>query len=290
MNDRVTYRSFATELRNRYLTWLWALGFWLVGTVVMAVIEVKSIQRHSSSTAAIGFLFIPFYAVPAGLITALWGISIRNVWHSLRGLRQMAQWLIIGSWGLAFILPTAITREVVQGLRLKTAVDEVHRMKDEQLDVAFDHSPWKRNKYLLGAIAQNANASTDLLDRIASIPDSALYEKMWSHWDLMGVNSRGLAVMRLVIDHRNVSATTLEKLASSPYANEYVLSDLLSNQKTPLEVLKKHADTRELVMKWSLARNPNTPIEVLERLAKDLDRYTADGARYTLQELKANRK
>ncbi len=248
----------------------------------MGVLEYQSLRRHLSSTAAIGILFIPITIAPYVAAAAVWGLSAWAVLQSKRGLFRGSTVLLALAWTVTIVLPAAIPYELVRGYRLQCAVRDALEMKSRDLEAAFEHHSLNRNRFFLGTIAQNAGASPDLLDRIASIPDAALFRKMWSRWDVMGENRRGIAVMRLVILNPNVRSDTLEKLASSPHANESVLSNLLSNHKTPVHVLVRYKDTTCLVMKWGLAENPNTPVEVLERLAKDRDRHTADRARRTL--------
>jgi len=91
--------------------------------------------------------------------------------------RPEAPWAL---WtGLAGGLAAAVIGwETWRGLELERAVQEVSRMDGRQLDEAFERSPLNRDKYFLGAIAQNAAAGTALLDRIAALPGDEYYEAM----------------------------------------------------------------------------------------------------------------
>jgi len=51
-------------------------------------------------------------------------------------------------------------------------------MDGRRLDEAFERSLLNRDKYFLGAIAQNTAASASLLDRIAALPGDEYYEAM----------------------------------------------------------------------------------------------------------------
>ena len=85
-------------------------------------------------------------------------------------------------------------------------------MSGPELEREFDESHFRRNKYFLGALAENPAAGPALLVRIASLEDPALFEPMWSPWDVMGKNRKGIAVMRLVASHRNTPPAIREAL------------------------------------------------------------------------------
>src|SRR5690606_24098938 len=119
-----------------------------------------------------------------------------------------------------------------------SAVRATRAMTAAQLDEVFARSKWNRDRFFLGALAQHPAAGGELLDRIAALPDPALYESMGSLWDVMGENRKGIAVMRLVAHHPNARGDTLARLADG-----------------------SHADS----LRHELARNPNTPPAVLRR-------------------------
>jgi len=88
--------------------------------------------------------------------------------------------------------------------------------------------------------------------------------------------------MRLVANHPNVEERTLIELAKSP--NDYVLGSVAGNSKTPVEILRhffNRAD-RDYLIDWGLARNPNTPVDILLELAKSSNEYTRRPAGNTL--------
>ena len=76
-------------------------------------------------------------------------------------------------------------------------------MNGAQLERALEESPFSRDKYFLGALAQHPAASSALLNRIASLEDPALSERMWSLWNVMGENRAGASVKDLVARHPN---------------------------------------------------------------------------------------
>ena len=251
----------------------WALAAGIAGGLAAAGLAVKGIFASASSTAAIGFIFVPLIAAAAAVPAAVWGLALGCVWLHLRGARRYFPALLAMAWLIALAVPAAIGREVWRGLELQAAVREVQPMDAAQLDAAFERSRWNRDRFFLGAIAGNPAAGAGLLERIAQLPDPALYERMGSLWDVMGENRKGLAVMRLVASHPNVEPATLERLAAAPDA-DHVLHDVLRNPKTPISVLQRHFHSASYLVEWGLALNPNTPPPVMERLSRSVNLYT----------------
>lgn len=250
----------------------WALWAGVAGAIAAAAVSVHGIFSSASSTAAIGFIFVPFIAIAAGVIAGVWGLALGTVVAHLRGLRQVLRPVLIVAFVAAAALPAAIGWETWHGLALARAVHETRAMDRARLEAAFDASPWKRNKFFLGALAQHPAADAALLDRIAQLPDPELHEAMGSMWDVMGDNRKGLAVMRLVAAHPQASPATLRRLAGS--ANEYVISDVMRNPNTPADAMRPHLNSTHYLVEWGLAQNPNTPVAVLERLSRSDDRYS----------------
>lgn len=90
---------------------------------------------------------------------------------------------------------------------------------------------------------------------------------MWSLWNVMGENRKGLAVMRLVARHPNASGATLARLGAHPQSQE-LITEILANPNTPQHVLAKHYDDTHYRAEWGLAMNPKTPPAVMDRLAR----------------------
>jgi len=127
-----------------------------------------------------------------------------------------------------------------------------------QLGRAFEDSPFKRDRYYLGALAQHPEARAAVLEAITALRDPELYEPMGSLWDVMGENRKGLAVMRLVARHPNTDPATLAKLAAGPNAHS-VVHEFAANPRTPMPVLERWFDSTDYLIEWGLALNPQTP-------------------------------
>jgi hypothetical protein len=250
----------------------WAMWAGIAGGLAAAVLSVKGILGSGSSTAALGFLVVPYIVIAAMLPSAVWGLAAGCVWLSLRGARRYAPAMLIAAWVLALAGPTAIGWEVWRGFALERAVAEVRALDARSLDDAFERSPWNRDRFYLAALALRPDASPALLDRIAALDEPALFERMGSLWDVMGENRKGIAVMRLVANHANVRGETLARLAGGAHADK-LRHELARNPNTPMDLLRRWFDSTDYLVEWGLALNPNTPPAVMERLAGSTNLY-----------------
>ena len=250
-----------------------ALIIGIVGGLASAVISVKAIFASSSSTAGIGFVFVPFIMAAAMVFSGVWGIALGCVWHALRGTHNYYRPVLLLAWAMTLGVPAFCAWQVQQGLALEHAVAEASSMNASQLERALAQSPWRDNRFYLGAVVQNKAAGEAMLDRIAALPDPELYEPLGSLWDVKSENRKGLAVMRLIAYNPDVGAATLQRLAEGPHGDK-VLHDVLRNPKTPFKLLQRHFDSTDYLVEWALALNPVTPPAVLERLSHSNNRYT----------------
>jgi hypothetical protein len=193
----------------------WAFWAGIAGLIAAGALQVKAIFASSSSTAALGFIFVPLIAALAAAAAGIWGLALGHVVERTRGAVGGPAVLLAAALVVAAAVPAAVGYEVWRGLRLERAVAEALEMNGGQLEQAFSTSPWRHDRFFLGAVAQNAAASAPLLDRMASIDDPQLFEPLASLWNVLGANRKGLAVMRLVAEHPNAGSATLERLAQS---------------------------------------------------------------------------
>jgi len=250
----------------------WALWAGAAAAVAVAVLGTMMILSHGSSTAGLGFIFLPLVAAAAAVPVAIWGAALGHVVLHARGRAAEPKIVFWVALVAAASLPATVAYEVWKGKSLESAVGETRRMDARQLERAFAESPWRRDKFLLGALAGNGAAGPALLERIASLEEPALFDAMWSLWDVMGENRKGLAVMRLVARHGNAPAGALERLEAHPQAEE-LMTEILANPNTPQPVLARHYDDTHYRAEWGLAMNPKTPPAVMERLARSENRH-----------------
>jgi hypothetical protein len=251
----------------------WALWSGVASGIVATGLSAKAILGSGSSTAAVGFIFVPFIAIAAMVAGGIWGLAAGCVWLALRGAQRYAPGLLAAAAVFALAVPAGIGWECWRGLALQEAVRAVRVMTAGELDEAFRQSRWSDDRFFLGTIVQNPVASGALLDRIAALPDEALYESMGSLWDVMGENRKGIAVMRLLALHPNARGDTLGRLADGPHG-EKLRHELARSPATPLPVLARYFDSTDYLVEWGLALNPNAPPAVMERLARSANQYT----------------
>jgi hypothetical protein len=245
----------------------------VLGALVTAALSVKGIFASGSSTAALGFITLPLVAALGAIPVAAWGAALGHVVLRWRGAVQSPPMVMVAALAVAAALPAMVAYEIVRGLRLEAAVREVRGMDVGQIGRAFSDSPFKRDRYFLGALAQNPAAGAGVLERIAGLRDPELYEPMGSLWDVMGENRKGIAVVRLVARHPNTDSATLARLAAEPNA-QVAAHELAANPRTPVAVLERWFNSTDYLVEWGLALNPKTPQRVLQRLAASDNLYT----------------
>jgi hypothetical protein len=181
----------------------WALWAGIVGALATAVLATRMIFAYGAASAALGFVLLPLVAASAAVPVAIWGAALGHVVLHLRGRASEPRIFFWVALAAALSLPAVIASEIGRGRALEAAVHEVRGMDGLELERAFEASPFARDKYFLGALAQHPAASAALLERIASLEDPALAERMWSPWDVMGENRSGAPVKDLVARHPN---------------------------------------------------------------------------------------
>jgi hypothetical protein len=152
------------------------------------------------------------------------------------------------------------------------AIVAAMRLPADEVRHALQTSPWRDEPLFLAGVAQNPAATSEILDAIARRPDPNLHEKLYGSDRVLGKNRKGLAVMRLVALHPNVTEATLVHLAES--RNDYVLNTVLANPKTPEPVLRRYAGRGNYLYDWGIASNARTPPDLLVPLASSANEYT----------------
>lgn len=262
--------------------------FGLLALAISGVIiwreEVELIQNSTSSTAAIGFIFLPVIVLVLAAPWFLVGATVGCGYQALT--RKTLKSTLIFLLGVAFSI-SYITYQVTQAREennLISIVAAVEKMDTLEIDTFLTESEYRTNRFVLGAIAQNPASSGAALATIAALPQLELHEAMWAAPEIMGNNRKGLAVMRLVALHPNVTPTTLSMLSHSPVA--YVMGTVAGNPLTPEADLKRMFLQQKgasdfYLIEWGLAYNAKTPLSIIEQLAQSKNEYT-------LRKLKGN--
>ena len=241
-----------------------------VGAAIAAAAVTAAVFRSRSSTAALGFLFLPFYAAPAALAGALFGYCLEDV-HALFAGGAAPEDASRLRAAAGVVLPAGAVVWLLWAVSYSSRVNAVRDMSAPQLDRFLAQSSLRADRFALGAVVEDPNATAEQLDRVARLPIPALAEPMGSMLPVTGANGKGLAVLRLIAMDRRASPETLAYLAKSP--NEYVRSAAASNARTPAAALAGLAAAPSGVIDYGLAANPNTPVDALRRLARSDDEY-----------------
>jgi hypothetical protein len=181
----------------------WALWSGIAGALATAVLSTRMILSHASAGAGLGFVLVPLVAAAAAVPVAIWGAALGHVAEHLRGRAREPKVVLWAALFAAASLPVTVGYEIRQGRALERAVAEVGQMSAAQAEAAFHASPWRENKYFLGALAQHPAASPALLEAIAGLEDPALAQPMGSLWDVLGENRKGEPVLALAARHPN---------------------------------------------------------------------------------------
>ena len=183
----------------------WALWAGIAGALATAVLSARMILAHASAGAGLGFVLVPLVAAAAAVPLAIWGAALGHVVEQLRGRAREPKVVLWAALFAAASLPVTVGYEIRQGRALERAVAEVAQMSGAQAEAAFHASPWRQNKYFLGALAQHPAASPALLEAIAGLDDPALAQPMGSLWDVLGENRKGEPVLALAARHPNAT-------------------------------------------------------------------------------------
>ena len=247
-----------------------ALGFCL-----SFVIEYVGFSHSRSSTAAIGYLFLPLFsalmAIPGFVIG--WCVGYFYGWRRSRIARRR------GSAFAAALVPLAVAAWMAtalwEGDQLAGEVYRIRTMNGVELEAVLNQPRFAGNKFILGAIAGNRNATSSALHRIAASNVPELYKPMGSYFDVMGSNTRGLAVMRLIASNPNTAPADLERLAEA--RSKDVGGEVAANPAASEATLRRLADEGHYLAEWGLSYNPHAPKDILAKLATSADEFTRLG-------------
>lgn len=244
------------------------IGF--IGAVLISIFNVSAINHSHSSTAVVGFVFLPFVFLIAfaGFFIFGYCACYLKTWYStlprVLNLKIICAFLTV-TFGVGSFIKLAILIFLTSQINATSS--------SEFLAEKFHQSYFRSNKFVLGAIAQNQATTSEILDEIARLDDKELHESMNTIFPLLGDNTTGYAVMCLVAYHKNTLPQTIEYLAHTSQ-NEYVLGDIAANSKTSPETLKELEEKKNYLIDWGLASNRNTPSDVFPKLLTRNDKYT----------------
>ena len=185
-------------------------AFILAATIglLLAYPDAVAISKSTISTAPIDYIFLPFEVAPAIILVLL------VYYCAILSIRQIkAKTLLKGVlFGIASILLLTYsafyyTKNYVwprQDYQTVAAIiGPIPKMNSKELDrladnyLSFSNDTGQRI-FILNALLERDNLSPELLDKIAKIKDAAIYDKLYSRYGLLGKNTKGLSVARLI--------------------------------------------------------------------------------------------
>ena len=215
------------------------------------VAGVLSISRSTSSTAAVGYVFLPLYAAIMSALAFLagWCVGYFLVWY-----RSPTKTGRISAVAAALL---SVTLVVLAGWALTTfnhRRDELAVMRLAAKDPKTAPEDLKRlaasaNEYVLGDVAGNPKLPEATLRKLA--------------------NHGGYLVDWGLAHNRSTPGDILSRLAGSP--NEYTRGYVASNPSASEGVLAELSKDGIEHVRLSVAQNPSTPRTTIELLRGDAD-------------------
>lgn len=233
-----------------------------------ALLLVISISRSTSSTAAIGYIFVPFAALFTAAKMWFYALAISYALYVVRHKHSKINLffitcvaiLLYGSWTAGnCVVEIFQTKMIIH--RAETSINP------KEIDVIYHNSqkfPMDRQKYILEAIALNPSTSQETLNNISQLKDQLLHERIDSLFYYQPRNRKGFAVMRLVAMHPHANKQTLEILSQS--ASLFVVEEVAKNQNTPDDLIKALWEKYGEKIAYGISQNPKTPPEILVAL------------------------
>lgn len=238
------------------------LGLSLIFFTLTCAIGFWSIIQSRSSTAAIGVLFLPFYACVSGALA--WGFE--NLKKSTDSKRKRGSWVLLaGAIGVNGVLiyggfktiNTNKERDLQQKIRSETIEKNRQWIKENLAKQVGNEEAW------LSSLAEEKKEDSTfllpLLDQ-KQLPATAL-EKLATKDDM--------GVVLQVARHKNTPPTVLEKIYANKQYPEYFYQALATNPNTPVEILQKLHDKPSYMnnLDQNLAENPSIKKETLKQIA-----------------------
>jgi hypothetical protein len=238
-------------------------GLGLATGMFLSVIGIGlwAIFQSRSSTAAIGILFLPFYALFAAVMAWLFG----NLRGAARPLLRLLGWICLL---LSLATPAWLVTQGFQSIALNASRDEQHRAAVAAIDrnrlairAALGQAPGHEAEILAGLIREHADDRTYLLPILESTFVSAdALDHFAAHDDL------GIALS--AVRNPNCRATTLARIYRTHSYPDYFFQALASHPNTPPDILSELFRRPPTIMGLdrSFAANPATPHEIIQEI------------------------
>jgi hypothetical protein len=239
-------------------------------------------DERVSSTTAINFLFIPFFAAfLGGIVSIIFAAGYAVGMRIISPVTRQGKYILIGTLTVVYsvVFVAYLLFDAASENKLAAKVALIMQMDDAELSSFLDNDPDRNNKYVLGAVASNKAASAITLARIAALDDASLHERYACRGrvDFCGGVTGGRTVMVQVAYHPNLSVDTFPRLAHS--TSPYVLAGVAGNSNATNAVLediyqkRNQFGSRRHSIETALAANEVTPESILREMTYDSQVY-----------------
>lgn len=230
--------------------------------VLTIVIGLWAIFQSRSSTAAIGILFLPFYAVFSGGMAWLY----RNLMRAERKLLHGVGWLCLGlslavpGW-LAYSGFDTIARNRSRDAQHQANVAEIEGNR-QSIKAALANNPGRETEVIEGLIAEHLNNRHFILPLLESrFVTPSTVDRL--------ANSDDLGIALSALRNPACPPATLARIYRMHHYPDYFFQAIASHHNTPPEILTDLARRPATIMGLdrSLASNPASPREILLEIA-----------------------
>lgn len=244
------------------------LGFGAAAFLAYMALGAAAITRATNSTAAVSFIFLPFEGLFIGVPCFLFGYCSSFVVERLRRRARLSLRFFAFSFVSVALLVLGVFW-LYQEVSPAVLVRNVKAMSQEEIVQFLRTSRFRENKYALNTIVLRYDTDPDSLYQISQFHSPELRERIGSLLPIMGENTKGYSVMRLVARHHNADARTLSALAET--ADDDLLFDIASNGNAPAALLENLHKKENLDQ--SLAFNSRCPADILHDLSLSADEH-----------------
>jgi hypothetical protein len=254
----------------------WMIGGMVLGAVLVAALSLYAIFHSTSSTAGIGILFVPFGMLFGGAVGAVLGFAVFQAQHLRESLRSGLRASAVALASLA-LLVVSVVYLAQQAARVKSFNGYRHADRAEALTAGAAENLRAKDYFVLSAIVANVKTPPAVLLDIVRNPDPELHRKRHDWLDMFDTDE--LAVVRKVLRNPRSPVEVLSILSES--SDGYVLADVCADKRTSQAILRERCSPHKFyLVQWSLAGNPNTPVDLLEALSRAEDHNVAHGLAY----------
>lgn len=231
----------------------------------------------SSVGSSLGLAFLPietlFFAIPSFIFGFSLGYLISWIFNRFAfNFKVLLSCIVVLAFSFYLILPIFPLISAYQ------TVSKIQTMNTQELKEAVAYYQTQEGSaytpFYFAAIVQNPQVDQLTLHQISQIKDKRLYQSMWSQWGLMGNNRKGRSVMRLIASNPKTQPATLQILVTDQQ-EPFLLDEIARNPNTPTDILKGLYQKGEGF--YGLAVNPQTPPELLKSLAAQQNNTTILG-------------